>query len=78
MCKLCDYDRDEMANCQFCGKLVCYDVRTEDDIASPACATTQGDLACLSCAREAQEAEERQTEAFGYYEEDDLVPEIHQ
>lgn len=51
MCKeLCETSENgEMAACQDCGCLICFDVECGDDVIRPAYVTSSGDLFCDRC-----------------------------
>lgn len=66
MCSLCEENDGEMECCQYCSKLVCFDVKFGDDICQPACVTSGGDLACVRCASEI-ERDEEEREDYDYY-----------
>lgn len=74
MCRFCQ-ESDTGASCEFCGRLVCFDVVNGDDILHPAAATSSGDLACVACAREiaSDEADEfdEDYDEFEFYEIDE-------
>jgi hypothetical protein len=38
-----------MESCQDCGRLICFDQKTIDDVIAPAYITSAGDLFCSSC-----------------------------
>lgn len=69
MCSLCDDNDGECQTCEYCSRLVCFDVTHSDDLIHPACATSSGDLACVQCARELAAAED--AECDDYYEPPD-------
>ena len=56
MCDLCT--EEEMAGCQDCGCLICFDVDSGDDVIRRAYVTAAGDLVCDKCGRERDRAEE--------------------
>lgn len=68
MCFLCEESvTGEMAFCQDCGSLICFDYTSGDDVVSPAAVTSSGDLVCLSCAADYdREEEERIDEEWGW------------
>jgi len=49
MCKLCDESEMGYVCCSDCGRMVCFDVQSGDDIIRPAYVTTGGDLKCDLC-----------------------------
>lgn len=70
MCELCDeavkrsLETEDIIwpGCQFCSVMVCYDIEGDgDDLFRRACSTSGGALACVYCAREIQEEEDRQS-----------------
>lgn len=69
MCKFCEQS-ETGASCEFCGRLVCFDVKNGDDILHPAAATSSGDLACVNCAREIESDEAEEFDDF--YDECDM------
>ena len=75
MCKeLCD-EHDEMQSCPDCGKLICFDTETGDDVIRPAYVTASGDLYCDRCGAEHDRAEEKEYDEFEFEDEgfdDDL------
>ena len=60
MCELCDEFPQGIAYCPFCGRMICYDTKSIDDICAPASATSSGDLACLPCAQHYDRIQEEQ------------------
>jgi len=46
MCWVCEENDGEMAYCQDCGCMICFDVKGGDDVISPAGVTASGDLYC--------------------------------
>lgn len=67
MCSICDENNGEMAGCQDCGRLICFDVESSDDVVARAYVTASGDLFCARCGRAYDEAEEEEFEE-DYYE----------
>jgi hypothetical protein len=66
MCKeLCDQSEDGvMPSCQDCGRLICFDEVTGDDVIRPAYVTMSGDLFCDRCGRAQDRAELAAEEEF--------------
>lgn len=49
MCYLCDENDGDMESCQDCGRLICFDLQSSDDVVAPAYVTSSGDLFCKPC-----------------------------
>lgn len=62
MCDLCD----EGIACPNCGILICWDAKARDDVVAPAGMTDAGDVFCIDCAREMDEAERDYDDEMGY------------
>jgi hypothetical protein len=61
MCWLCDGNGGELQGCQDCGRLICFDENSGDDIMAPAYVTESGDLFCNVCGLEYDRAEEEES-----------------
>jgi hypothetical protein len=51
MCDLCKENNGEPQGCQDCGRLICFDVKEDDDTMRQAYVTAFGDLFCRRCGR---------------------------
>ncbi len=72
MCKeLCEIREDgEMSSCQDCGRLICFDIKTPDDICRPAYVTESGDVYCDQCGRAQQRADMADDDGWEEYMDD--------
>lgn len=59
MCELCRQNNGEMVSCQDCGKLICFHIKSTDDVIAPAYVTASGDLFCRLCGERVDAEEER-------------------
>ena len=76
MCKeLCDEADNGYTCCQDCGRMICWDTKSVDDVCAPAAVSSSGDLFCLPCAQRADREEERMLEEEGM---DDYDCQIHE
>lgn len=69
MCKLCNQNDGEMEGCQDCGRLICFDIKAEDDITAPAYVTASGDLFCRTCGLEYDRLDEQDEDLCDFYYE---------
>jgi hypothetical protein len=70
MCEKAEREGRGQETCQDCGRLICFDTKSEDDASAPAFVTTSGDLFCRSCGMKQEAAEmlgEDQAGAGDYY-----------
>jgi len=72
MCWMCDENDGEMIGCQDCGRLICFDVETGDDIVRPAYVTASGDVFCDIHGSQYDEAEEQMIEDEACYFPEDV------
>ena len=69
MCYLCknndlgDGFGGDFESCQNCGRLICFDVDSGDDVIRPAYVTSSGDLFCDPCGRKHDEPEEAELDS---------------
>ncbi len=69
MCKeLCENDEFGMQSCPDCGKLICFDTKSGDDIIRPAYVTSSGDLYCDRCGSRHDRAEEEEYDDDSNYD----------
>ena len=70
MCEWCEENKGEPIGCQDCGKMICQDHKSEDDVISPPYVTTDGDVYCWSCGRRNQrdidQMEEDEAAEYGW------------
>lgn len=58
MCWLCEEEKDGVAGCQDCGRIICFDVESGDDVIRSAYITESGDLFCDLCGPQYDQADE--------------------
>jgi hypothetical protein len=65
MCKeLCDANDGEEQSCQRCGRLICFDTQTADDVCAPAYVTASGDVYCRDCGSRLDRLEDDEADEY--------------